>query len=295
MKHAIILIVLILGLFSTDILAQRRPIVGNLKIHTLKSDVFNNTRKIRVLLPEGYVRSKESYPVLYLQDGQNLFNHRTAQVSQMEWGVDETVKSLVRRRRMKKIIVVGVDNPGRSVRGNEYLPWKDEYLTPVIENPRGSDYPSFLTEEVMPFVEGKYRVAKGPENTVIGGASYGALISLYTVLKKPDVFGGIILESPSFYVNDRKILDLSADQEKWPAKVHLGVGTNEEAKRVCKAGDESHEAVVDVKRFQNLIGEKAKVQTVIERCAVHGEVAWGARLTDALVFLFPYERPVRKK
>lgn len=285
------IIILILTIAATSFAQKRRRnryVVGDLRFHTLESKVFNNTRKLRVLVPEGYNKSKAAYPVVYLNDGQNLFDPKTAQVKQVEWGVDETVLSLTRRRRMQKVIVVGIDNAGRSKRANEYLPWKDEFLTPPLEEPQGAKYPEFVTTEVMPFIEKQYRVRKGAANTVIGGSSYGALISLYTVIKKPAVFGGVILESPSFYVDDAKILGLSAKSEKWPGKVYLGVGTNEEGKRGCIIGDESHEAVVDVKRLEKMISGKTDVKVVIEPCAVHSEIAWGSRLTAAFEFLFPY-------
>ena len=281
---------IVLVLLATSIYAQRRRnryVVGDLRIHTLKSEIFNNTRNIRVLVPEGYRRSKESYPVLYLQDGQNLFDPKTSQFSEREWGVDETILSLVRERKIQKLIVVGIDNPGLRDRGNEYLPWEDIYLEPPIKNPNGTKYPDFLTTEVMPFVESLYRIKKGPPNTAIGGASYGGLITLYTIIQKPGVFGGALIESPSFYVNEAKVLELSAEAETWPSRVYLGVGTNELGKKDCDPGDESHEAVVDVKKLQKIVTGKTEVKVVVEPCATHTEISWGSRLSGALEFLFP--------
>ena len=110
------------------------------------------------------------------------------------------------------------------------------------------------------------------------------------MLQKPSVFGGVILESPSFYVNEAKVLDLSAMADKWPSKVYLGVGTNEEGKKWCEEGDESHEAVVDVRRLEKMINGKSSLKVVVESCAVHSEIAWGSRLTGALEFLFPYKK-----
>lgn len=286
-----LLITLITPLLFAQKRRRNRYVVGDLRIHTFKSEVFNNTRKLRVLVPEGYRRSKADYPVLYLNDGQNLFDPNTAQSSQLEWGVDETIHSLVRRREIQKIIVVGVDNAGRRERANEYLPWKDEFLDPPLEDPQGSKYPEFLVDEVIPFVESKYRVRKGAENTAIGGSSYGALISLYTLLEKPGLFGGAILESPSFYVDNARILSESEREIEWPAKIFLGVGTNELDAESCDPEDESHEAVTDVKKLNGLLEGKSDVNMMIDPCGVHSEIVWGRRLTDALLHLFPYKPP----
>lgn len=285
---------LIIILTAASLVAQSRRrnryVVGDLRIHTLESKIFDNTRKLRVLVPSGYNRSATDYPVLYLNDGQNLFDPNTSQASQTEWGVDETILSLVSSRLIEKVIVVGIDNAGKRERANEYLPWKDEFLSPPLENPQGSKYPSFVVDEVMPFIEGKYRIRKGAKNTAIGGSSYGALVSLFTVLEKPGVFGKVILESPSFYVNNAKILEVSANQDVWPEKVYLGVGTNELGNKKCDPADESQEAVSDVRKLEKILAGRAEVKVIVEPCAVHSEIAWGSRLTDALEFLFPYKK-----
>lgn len=292
------LTLLIIAIAATSLLAQRRRnrfVTGDLRIHEFESKVFNNTRKLRVFVPAGYKKSGKSYPVLYLNDGQNLFDPNTSQVSQMEWGVDETVLSLVSDRKIERLIVVGIDNVGRRERANEYLPWKDEFLSPPLENPEGAKYPGFVIDEVMPFIEKEYRVKTGPENTGLGGSSYGALISLFTVLERPGIFGKLILESPSFYVDEARILKMSETAETWPAKIHLGVGTNELENETCDPDDESHEAVTDVRKLEKILDGKTEVEVIVEPCAVHSESAWGSRFSDALEFLFPYKKPTRKK
>ncbi|NNE65962.1 MAG: alpha/beta hydrolase [Pyrinomonadaceae bacterium] len=294
----IVITILVLTLTASSLFAQKRRrnryVVGDLRMHTLKSEVFNNTRKLRVLVPEGYNRSKADYPVLYLNDGQNLFDPKTSQSAQLEWGVDETIHSLVRKRRIEKIIVVGIDNAGRRERANEYLPWKDEFLSPPLENPQGAYYPEFLANEVIPFIESKYRVRKGADNMAIGGSSYGALITLFTLIEKPGMFGGAILESPSFYVDEARILSESKADIDWPGKIFLGVGTNEMGAKTCDPKDESHEAVTDVKKLNAILEGKSDVKMLIDPCGVHSEIVWGRRLTDALVHLFPYKVPQKK-
>ena len=289
-KHLIYLLFAILFVSVIESSAQKRRnryVTGDLRIHNFESTIFGNKRKIRVFLPEGYRRSKRDYPVLYLNDGQNLFDPASSQAGGLEWGVDETVLSLLRLRRIEPLIVVGIDNAGKSLRANEYLPWEDTYLTPPLKNPNGAKYPDFVTQEVMPFVEKKYRIKRGAEFTGIGGSSYGALISLYTVLQKPEFFGRVLLESPSFYVDDARVLKMSETTAQFPAKVYLGVGTNETGKKNCDLTDESHEAVTDVRRLESILKGKTALKVFVEPCAVHNEAAYGRRFATALEFLYP--------
>ncbi|NNE98525.1 MAG: alpha/beta hydrolase [Pyrinomonadaceae bacterium] len=287
----ILITVLVFTMGVLPAFAQRRSIVGDVRFHKLKSDVFGNTRTIRVLVPPGYSRKKaQRYPVLYLNDGQNLFQVRGSQSKMSEWGIDETIKDLLDSREIEPIIIVGIDNAGRSGRANEYLPYEDKYLSPPLPNPQGSKYPDFLTEEVLPFVEKNYRVKTGAEFTALGGASYGALISLFSAIKKPGVFGSLLLESPSFYVDEGRILDEVEATENMPERVYIGVGTNEEAKPNCVPGDQSHEAVQDVLKFKKILEEKElddnNLKVLIEDCAVHNEGAYGRRFYDAMRFLY---------
>lgn len=263
-----------------------------LRLHSLESQVFNNTRTIRVLLPAGYdeaVNRKRRYPVLYLNDGQNLFDLSTSVFNPMEWQVDETVDRLIASREIEPLIVVGIDNAGRSNRANEYLPFPDIYLQPPIESPEGPKYPAFLTTEVMPLVDARYRTRTGAANTALGGSSYGALISLYTVLQIPGTFGRLLLESPSLYVNNARLIQESTSFKKWPRRVYIGVGTNEGGRPNCRPGDRNEEAVEDVLKLEHVIRSVrgVKLKIVIEDCSVHNEAAWAKRLPDALKFLYP--------
>jgi predicted alpha/beta superfamily hydrolase len=200
-------------------------IVGILEFHRLESKIFNNTRTIRVLLPKEYCKKpKKSYPVLYMNDGQNLFDAKTSNSNPMEWGVDETMEKLIESKKIEPIIIVGIDNAGRKMRPYEYLPWNDIYLKPPCPNPQGKKYPDFLVNEVIPFINKLYRTQKGPGNTGLGGTSYGGLITLYTALKKPGVFDYLLIESPSFYVCDKAVLREAKTFSQWPRKIYLGVG-----------------------------------------------------------------------
>jgi predicted alpha/beta superfamily hydrolase len=268
-------------------------VIGDLRLHQLKSKVFGNTRVIRVLLPPGYnerANRKRRYPVLYLNDGQNLFDVSTSVFNPLEWQADEALDRLIKAQEIGPLIVVGVDNAGRRDRANEYLPYPDAYLRPPLPSPEGSRYPDFLIREVMPLINRQYRTKAAAEHTGLGGSSYGALIALYTVITRPDSFGRLLLESPSLYVSDVQIIKGSRNIRQWPQKVYIGVGTNEGGRPDCRPGDWNREAVQDVLKLKQgleaagLGAERLKV--VVDECAVHNEAAWAKRLPEALKFLY---------
>jgi enterochelin esterase-like enzyme len=163
-------------------------VVGNLQLLQFSSDVFHNTRMLRVWLPPGYDDAEQRdrrYPVLYLNDGQNLFDACTSQFSADEWAVDETATTLIESGKIPPLIIVGIDNAGKRNRPKEYLPFPDNTLQPPTPDVHGKDYPQFLIDEVMPFIERKYRIDPNPNATGIGGSSYGAGIALYAVMERP--------------------------------------------------------------------------------------------------------------
>src|SRR5262249_34579410 len=125
------------------------------------------------------------------------------------------------------MIFVGIDNAQQD-RLKEYLPYR--LVNPVVLRPQGRNYLKFLVEEVLPFVNQNYRVAKGPESTALGGSSLGGLISLYITMAAPGVFGRVLLESPSLWVANRRILRGARRFRQWPEKIFLAVGTREEGR-----------------------------------------------------------------
>jgi len=265
-----------------------------MRILPLKSKIFNNSRTIRVLLPPDYSEpenAKRFYPVLYLNDGQDLFDAKDSMFTGKEWHVDETVYDLIAKGEIEPIIVVGIDNPGKAMRPNEYLPWEDIYLSPPMPDPHGSLYPEFLEKEVIPLVETNFRVSAVRLNRALGGSSYGGLITLYSAIEKPKLFGRLLMESPSFYVSDAKVLDLAENWSPLPLKVDVGVGTNELGKKDCAQDSDNQEAVTDVRRLVTILRNKgldgSRMRVDVEECATHDEEAWGRRLPGALKFLFP--------
>ena len=260
-------------------------VAGTLKFHPFKSRVFNNKRMLRVWLPPGYGDRKNRsrrYPVFYLNDGQNLFDSSTA-FGGVEWQVDETAQRLIHEERIEPLIIVGIDNAQEN-RIGEYVPYRSSDIP--VRTVMGKKYPGFLLEEVMPFITKRYRTGFGPENTGLGGSSLGGLISLYTAMTRPRVFGRLLVESPSLFIGDRKIIRDSARVKRWPERIFLGVGTKElgeDAARNQRVVDDVR-ALEQILRNAGLSGNRLEVD--IDEGASHSESAWARRFPEALAFLF---------
>lgn len=159
---------------------------------------LNRTRRIWVYLPADYSSTSRHYPVMYLQDGQNLFDKATSYSG--EWGVDEIIDSLVAKGK-PGCIVVGIDNGG-ATRMNEYGPytfeWRDS-LNSHTFTAEGDAYLAFITATLKPYIDKKFRTLTSKDHTVIGGSSMGGLIAYYAALKYPDIFGKAGVFSPSFW------------------------------------------------------------------------------------------------
>ncbi len=257
---------------------------GDLRLHQFRSRVFRNSRFLRVWLPAGYdepTNNGRRYPVLYLNDGQNLFEAATS-FTHVEWQVDETADRLIREETIPPMIIVGLDNAGRD-RIREYMPHRS--LHPITLRAQGNRYPKFLIQEVMPFVARNYRVATGPENTGLGGSSLGALIALYTASVRPGVFGRLLLESPSLWASNRQAIKESRKVQRWPERVFLGVGTAEAGRK-----DRDQSVVDDVRELAGILRrhglDDKRLRLVIEDGATHHESAWARRFPEALTFLF---------
>ncbi|MGB6989659.1 MAG: alpha/beta hydrolase-fold protein [Candidatus Sulfotelmatobacter sp.] len=257
---------------------------GDLRLHEFRSRVFRNTRFLRVWLPPGYDGAENSdrhYPVLYLNDGQNLFETATS-FTGVEWQADEAADRLIREGAVPPMIIVGIDNAGKD-RIREYMPHRS--MHPMMLRVQGRYYPDFLMKEVMPFVERAYRVAAGPENTGVGGSSLGALIALYTAMARPGVIGRLLVESPSLWASHRQAIKESRSVRIWPERIYLGVGTAEagSAERSRTVVDDVRELAAFLRRA--VLSEK-RLRLVIKDGAGHNEAVWAERFPEALRFLF---------
>ena len=257
---------------------------GDLRLHQFRSRIFKNTRFLRVWLPPGYHDAENGvrrYPVLYLNDGQNLFESSSS-FTGVEWGVDETADRLIREGVVPPMIIVGIDNTGKD-RLREYMPHRS--MHPMMLRVQGRHYPDFLLKEVMPFVARNYRVAAGPENTGLGGSSLGALIALHTAMVRPGTIGRLLLESPSLWASNRQAIRESRSVRIWPEKIFLAVGTAE-----ATSPDRSRTVVDDVRELaaimRRAVLSEQRLRMVVAEGAGHTESAWAERFPEALQFLF---------
>jgi predicted alpha/beta superfamily hydrolase len=229
-----------------------------------KMPELNRTRRIWVYLPKGYSSSTKTYPVVYMNDGQNLFNEQTAPFG--EWGVDECLDSL-QTKYNKECIIVGIDNSTEK-RMTEYNPYDDA----KFGKGEGKQYIEFIVKTLKPFVDSKYRTKKDVANTSIVGSSMGGLISWYGITQYPNVFGAAGIFSPSFWLTPQAYLDAAATDWDAALKPRLFF---------YAGGKESATMVDDTKRMAAEVGKKhasSQVTTLIAPLGQHNEKAWREEL-----------------
>lgn len=248
-----------------------------------------STRDCLVWLPPGYdapENAKREYPVLYLLDGQNVFTTQAG--APAEWGADETANALIKTGKVKPVIIVGIPHAG-VLRTEEYVP--PVTTEPLIGGkvPAGAATVAWIRSEVMPRVERAFRVARGPENTGIGGASLGGLMALYAGAAHPETFGLVLAESPALGWEKLDYTQSFFGQFKtWPQRVFMAVGGNEAGEGKSEQSKQYAARVQSMKgvlEAAGVTGERLKF--VFEPQAAHSEQAWGARLPGALEYLFP--------
>lgn len=235
------------------------------------SPQLRNYRDLLVALPPGYEAADRRHPVVYMQDGQNLFDPATSYAG--DWGLvgalgDPALPGV-------RPIVVGIPNMRRR-RRYEYSPFRD-----IIHGGGGGDrYLAFVVETVKPLVDASFRTRRERSHTVIAGSSLGGLISLYGLYRYADVFGAAGVLSPALWVADRAILGYVGQMASLAVgRVHLDVGTAEGA-----------DALRDVRALRGLLIAAGQVpgrdlSYVEDAGAEHDEAAWGRRFRAALPFL----------
>ena len=254
-------------------------IAGNVRAHeNFHSQHVPTDHTVLVWLPPGYDADQQRrYPVLYLQDGQNIFDRATAFGGE-EWHVDETASALVGQGQIEPLIVVGIYNAGEK-RLDEYTPTRVE----AKGGGGGAEaYGRFLVDELKPFIDREYRTLGDQPNTGIGGSSLGGLVSTWMAITRPDVFGRLASLSPSVWWDDRMIVKaVDALPGKLPIRIWLCAGTNEGPKvaddaRTLRAAFTRKGWVPeqDLKYFE-------------AQGAGHDERSWAARMGEVLKYLYP--------
>ncbi len=260
---------------------------GTLKLHTGFSSRFTKeARDIIVYLPAAYHSTPlQRHPVLYLHDGQNLFDSATA-FNHTEWGVDQLAERLAAAGEIEPLIVVGIYNTGTK-RVHEYT------HVPDFRGRGGlaRAYGNMIARDLKPFIDREYRTLPDSTNTGLGGSSLGGLVTLYLGLRYPEVFGKLMVMSPSVWWANRDILKkVARARYRGSQKIWLDVGTCE--------GINPNACVRNVRDLRDALISKGWEQGrdldyFEDQGAGHNEKAWGARIGEALKFLFPAPARVR--
>jgi predicted alpha/beta superfamily hydrolase len=261
-------------------------VVGNIREHeNFDSETLGNARTVLVYLPPGYDENEDRrYPVLYMHDGQNIFDAGTSFIG-VEWGVDEALERMIPEGQVRPLIVVGIyNNENRSF----------EY-TPVADPSRGGGgagrYAEFIVNELKPFIDSTYRTLPSREHTGIMGSSLGGIVSLYTAWSHPDVFSRVGAMSTAYWWAGEHILTFLEEAKPPPGvRVWLDMGTGED--RTDRNEDEVPDVIELHRRARNILMAKglevpATLRYVEDEGAVHNEKAWAARFPRAVAYLFP--------
>ncbi len=256
---------------------ENSTVVGNLKVlKNFHSPQLENQRDLLVYLPPSYESSSQRYPVLYMHDGQNLFDNATAYG--VEWQIDETLEQLAQEG--LEVIVVGLPNAKES-RGAEYSP----HVHSQYGGGKANLYLRFIVETVKPLMDQTFRTQPERTHTGLMGASMGGLISLYGFFTHPKTFGFAGVVSPAFWWTEGTIFGFLASAPKVEGKIYMDIGGNENPElpeRRAAYWNDAH-------RADQILREKGYTSSdyrfVAELEGIHHESDWARRLPEALRFL----------
>ncbi len=246
---------------------------ANKEVKILKSDfpltLFNKKRRVWIYLPERYNSGDDKFPVVYMHDGQNLFDRALSFAG--EWQVDEAMSVFAKEN--LDCIVVGIDNGGGD-RIDEYTPYKN----PKYNGGKGEDYTAFLVNTLKPFIDKYFRTLPEPEHTGIAGSSLGGLISFYTAIKHPNIFGKVGVFSPSFWYSDSLIADVKAFVADPNQKFYFVAGQNED-----------EDMVPDIDKYIDLLNNagvsNSQIFKLIKQDGQHSEWFWAREFPAAYTWL----------
>jgi len=256
---------------------------GNIRMHVgFHSTLLNNDRTLAVYLPPGYDDNPEKrYPVIYMQDGQNLFDTATS-FAGVEWNADETAETLISEGKIEPVIIVGINNsPDRT---EEYTPIQVHETDPVA---RGVYYGWFAAYEVKRFIDQTYRTLPDREHTAIAGSSLGGLIALDTARAHNDVFGICIAISPALWSAEGGLLSQWSADHDWMAGSRFWVDMGEGETEDYPAGEAvPHlQTLAAAMQSAGLVKDEDYVERVIES-EEQNEAAWSKRFGDVLTHFY---------
>lgn len=280
-------VALIILLFVSGHTPAQEPhtLTGDIRVHkNFHSQFLPRDRDVLVYLPPNYDSAKRRrYPVLYLHDGQNLFDGATSFIAGKEWRIDETAQALITAGKIEPLIIVGVYNAGTD-RVDEYTPVADL----KYKGGKADLYGRMLVEELKPFIDRTYRTRRDAKNTGLGGSSLGGLASIYLSLKYPNVFGRVAVVSPSvWFANQHIVSFVSSLRNKPPVRIWLDIGTKE-----GNNADDAQRTVQGVRSLYDALLKKGwkagkDLKYLEAEGAEHNETAWASRVDQILAFLFP--------
>lgn len=270
---------LALGAAGSALAQAAKPSTAQPNVHVLPTPFvipgLDRERTVRLYLPPGYEGSRRRYPVLYMHDGQNLFDDATAYAG--EWGVDETLNALAQEGG-PELIVVGIDNGGVE-RMRELNPWDN----PAWGKGEGEAYLAFLVEVLKPWVDRHYRTRPDPRHTAIMGSSMGGLISGYAISRYPEVFGGAGIFSPAYWVAPQVFDYTASHPPRLTARLYFYAG-----------GSENEVMLPDMKRMVELVRRAGlpprNLAVAVDPVGRHNEAAWRAEFPRAVTWLFGARR-----
>ncbi|MFN2533268.1 MAG: alpha/beta hydrolase [Pyrinomonadaceae bacterium] len=276
----------LLVLTSCVVVNAQHTLSGDIRFHkNFHSELLKNDRDVIVYLPPDYNSNKKRrYPVLYLHDGQNVFDGATSYIAGQEWRVDETAEELINNHDIEPLIIVGIYNTGKE-RVNEYTPAQDSKYK---AGGQADSYGRMIVDELKPFIDVTYRTQKDAAHTGLGGSSLGGLVTLYLGLKYPNVFSRLAVVSPSvWWANDQIVHYVESLPKKPKLRIWLDIGSRE-----GRDDAEAKQTVDDARLLEQALIKKgwrlgSDLKYFEHTGAEHNERAWAGRTPDILRFLFP--------
>ncbi len=266
----LLIILSVFALYTSAQDARPSTAADNVQLVTL-SDFHNQPRMLRIYLPPYYADSQKHYPVLYMHDGQNLFDDATSFVG--EWGVDEVLNHLADKQGLE-VIVVGIDH-GNALRARELSAWSH----PKYGEALGQAYGDFVVNQVKPYVDERFRTLTGRAHTAVAGSSMGGLMSHYLVHRYPEVFSRALIFSPSYWYSDKVMPFTRAHPAPLDTRLFMLVGEQE-----------GESMAADTRAMYQLLGQQGpragNLTLLVDKQGQHNEAFWRRHLAGALSWLW---------